>query len=165
MKAILNLVDFSEDDTIQDLAKEALEVLLLEVINNVNSEGAYYPAMARASDDDYIRPGDMFGRSIMRYLLTGLGPLPDTSNNDRVNIHLAVTDVNNLENILGSYREIIDTQSISVGIPIEDFDTFNDEINYPLSIEDRTVFQLSGNLYWIPETVNDTIDLINQFDL
>ncbi len=49
---------------IKNLAIQALDVLLLEIIDNVNSQGAFYPAMGRGVDTKYSDSTDMFGGTI-----------------------------------------------------------------------------------------------------
>merc|ERR1719461_1913164 len=95
MSALLNLADFSEDAMIQSMAVQALEVLLLSVIDNVNSNGAFYPAQASSATSRYLDVQDYTTNDMkVIYLLTGLGTMTDGTSDGSV--FVATTNQTNL---------------------------------------------------------------------
>jgi len=73
--ALLNLIDFAEDDEIRYLANEALTKLYKDALLFVNDKGVYYPTAGRTAVDKYASAYGSSMQSII-YLLTGLGQAP-----------------------------------------------------------------------------------------
>merc|ERR1719461_160230 len=164
MSALLNLADFSEDMMIQSMAVQALEVLLLSVIDNVNSNGAFYPAQARSKEGRYLDVQDYTSNDMkVIHLLTGLGTMTDGTSDGSV--FVATTNQTNLEGIMNAYTSTIDGKTTQHGIEVSVLSTFNDETKYPLSQDSRTCFQMQAGAFWIPEVVNDTLAFIEEYNL
>merc|ERR1711933_187461 len=73
--------------------------------------------------------------------------------------------MSNLAGIMDAYQSMINTKTTKHGIKIANFSNFNDEATYPLTADDRAVFQMSASAFWIPEFVQSTLSFINKYNL
>eukprot|EP01084_Bolivina_argentea_P245738 411354_1 len=160
MNALLNLADFSEDETIAQLAAGALQGLLKELVENVNDQGAFYPAQARSKDDQMRDPYNQ-GVFKVAHLLTGKGP--DVLTPSTFDAFLATTSVRNLAGVLGSWQPKIDGKTTTHGITISDFNMLQHD--HSLNNYDATAFKLSARLHWVPQVAADTIAFVNHYHL
>eukprot|EP01084_Bolivina_argentea_P245737 411353_1 len=154
MNALLNLADFSDDETIAGLAVDALQLLLKEFVDNVNNQGAFYPAQATSKDDKMKNPYNQ-GVFKISHLLTGKGP--DVVAASRFDAFLATTSVHHLAGVLGTWQSKIDGKTTIHGIPYFEDNSLN---NY-----DAIAFNLSAGLFWTPEVVEDTIAFVDYYGL
>eukprot|EP01083_Nonionella_stella_P316762 1150275_1 len=160
MNALLNLADFSEDETIAQLAADALRGQLKEFVENVNNQGAFYPAQARSKDDQMRDPYNQ-GVFKVAHLLTGKGP--DVLTPSTFDAFLATTSVRNLAGVLGSWQPKIDGKTTTHGITISDFNMLQHD--HSLNNYDATAFKLSARLHWVPQVAADTIAFVNHYHL
>eukprot|EP01083_Nonionella_stella_P182885 659291_1 len=160
MNALLNLADFSADDTIQTLAVDVLKRLLKEVVDNVNDCGAFYPAQV-CSNDALMK--DPYSHKIFPivHLLTGRGA--DVEEPSDWDVFLLTSSVHNLAGVLGSWTPTIGEKTTTHGIPLSEFATLKSD--YLLNDDDATAFKMSADMHWIPEVAPDTITFVDHFGL
>ena len=75
LSGLLNLYDFSEDTIIKELAKEAAQKLLMDLLKPTTDLGVFYPAAGRNYPSKYESAYGQNHSSLI-YLLTGFGELP-----------------------------------------------------------------------------------------
>ena len=154
LTGLLNLVDFCQDATIQDLAAQAALRLLQDILLLVNSEGVLFPAAGRNIVRMYLIPYDSNYNSIV-WLLTGLGEQPKTVYHVGAFLLSSTLDVSSLE-----WTPTTNTV-LNIGHDLDSTDT----IYKDLTRVDRTLAQWSFGGYFHPDTIDDTRALLDSYDL
>eukprot|EP01084_Bolivina_argentea_P056321 103105_1 len=118
LSALLNLVDFSQNPTIQSLAVDAVEVMLFGIVENLNSEGGFFPAQGRSLKQKFTENAADENAAKCWRLLTGLGPSVTSSSPG--NIFIAMTSMD-LSSVIDSYTSSIENKTTNIGIPLASF--------------------------------------------
>jgi len=154
MSALLNLADFSKDETIKQKAANAARKLIRQILQVVNDEGTFFPAAGRAFYNAYDREGRL--RPTI-YLLTGLGELTDDT--EISSVFFATTSIN-LSLVLNEWRAIRNI-TLHSGHTIDDGYT----IHGNLERQDRGIFQWSAGGYFHPDLAADFKWTLDYYDL
>src|SRR5690606_19378484 len=72
---LVNLADFSQDVQIKNLATQAAQKLLSDILLLTNDKGVFYPVAGRNYPGRYITPYHQNINNVI-YLLTGFGEAP-----------------------------------------------------------------------------------------
>jgi len=156
LSGLLNLVDFSQDTEIQNLAQQAAERLVTDLLKGVTTEGVLFPAAGRNLPGSYLEPYNTNYNSIV-WLMTGLGVEPTTIGH--VGAFLTTTqflDVTKIVPPQDPFYEILD---------IGHSPALTDVIYASLNRDDQTLAQFSFGGYFHPYIVKDTIDLFDEYGL
>ncbi len=156
LAALLNLADFAEDAEIKDLARQAAQKLLTELLSITNDYGVMYPAAGR---NYYGRYSNFYNQNISSiiYLLTGFGEVPNDASHSGG--FLATSSVD-FTSVINSWTATIDTV-YHIGHPIESFDT----ILQAQSPGDKVIFQWSSGSYFHPVVALESAQMITDSNL
>jgi hypothetical protein len=154
LSGLLNLVDFCQDATIQDLATRATLRLLSDFVKCINSEGVCFPTAGRNQVSNYLEPYDSNYNSIV-WLLTGLGTQPTTVYHVGAFLVTSNIDVSSIE------WTPTENTVLSIGHPLSQ----TDDIYKDLTRVDRTLAQWSFGGYFHPDVIDDTQTLLEEYDL
>ena len=154
LSGLLNLADFSKDETIKILAQQAAQRLITECLLFVNDKGVFFPAAGRANVSQYMNAYD-HNYTRLIYLITGLGE--EQNRPSHIGAFIATTDLNMLD-MIESFEDKINTvissgHALSAGV-------HND-----LNRFDRTLFQWSSGGYFHPDVAKDTTWLMKHMKL
>ena len=78
LSGLLNLADFSQDAEIKDLATQAAQLLLKDLIKLTNDKGVFFPIAGRNYPGKYESAYGQNHNSLI-YLLTGFGEIPTSA--------------------------------------------------------------------------------------
>ena len=152
---LLNLVDFTEDEEIANLAEQAVKRLLKDVLLLVNDKGVFYPTAGRNEVSRYL---NAYGSGIQKlnYLLTGLGK-PATPH---IGVSALATSKINVDDVIESWNAEVN-QTYYYGHPLSKAD----EIHSMLSREDKIIFNWSAGAYFHPLAAVNTLWQIKNYDM
>ncbi len=156
LSGLLNLYDFTEDQTIKNLAMQVAQRLLKDILKPTTSLGVYFPAAGRNYPEKY-RTAYGQNHNGLIYLLTGLGETPSGASHS--GSFLATSNLP-VDDVIASWTPYLDT-SIQIGHPIESsFDILSD-----LSTRDRLLFQWTFGGYFHPLIAEESFDLLTEYDI
>ncbi|MEZ5009459.1 MAG: T9SS type A sorting domain-containing protein [Chitinophagales bacterium] len=145
---LLNLVDFAEDQEIQDLATKAVTRLLNDAMLFLSSQGVYYPPGGRTTYSKYFTPKSTDMANVL-YLITGLGE-PVTSAG--IGSTALATSTFDAIGLLNDWQQDL-TMTFKNGHPLSKAR----EIHAALDRKDRVIFQWSSGAYFHPTVANDLL--------
>ena len=152
MSALLNLADFSGDETIKALATGAVKRLLSEVLWATNDLGVFFPAAGRSNTGKYLN-AYTGNHSKIIYVLTGLGHETDSASAGSAFISTTEVDM----------TDVIESRTEVENISISNGHGINAAVNTSLSKQDRVLFQWSFGGYFHPDTWSDTFWAIDDY--
>lgn len=154
LSALLNLADFSEDQEIKNLARQAAERLIKTCLLFVNDQGAFFPAAGRAHLNKYT---DAYAQNYARliYLVTGLGKKPSVSS--PIGNFIATTDLD-MSGIIASFETNVDEI-------LHNGHALSADVHAHLNRFDQTMFQWSYGGYLHEQCIENTAWLINKMRL
>ncbi len=156
LNALLNIYDFSSDIEIKNLSNECIKILLKQFSEVINKNGTMYCAAGRTYDRFKISSDNNNCNKLM-YLLTGLSSETSIS---PIGSFFATTSFLPKEDYITAYH----TNYEKVYKISHSEDEFK-KIYNNLSLADRTIFQWSAGNYFNPENVDDTVRLMNNYNL
>lgn len=151
LTGLLNLADFSQDVEIKNLATQAAQRLLKDLLMLTNDKGVFYPVAGR---NYYSKYGTPYGQNHnnLIYLLTGMGQAP--LSNSHAGGFLASTSIP-LDTVISSWTPDLDLtyhigHSLDTGFIL----------NSGLSHLDKVLFQWSSGAYFHPQVAAETAQLL-----
>ncbi len=148
---LVNLADFSQDAQIKNLATQAAQKLLSDILLLTNDKGVFFPVAGRNYPSKYINPyGE--NHNSLTYLLTGFGVAPQGSSASGA--FLATSDLP-VDVVIDSWTAELDT-SFYIGHTLDS----GFVLNSGMSHIDRVVFQWSSGAYFHPDVVLETTQLL-----
>lgn len=156
LNALLNIYDFSSDIEIKNLSNECIKILLKQFSEVINKNGTMYCAAGRTYDRCKLNSDGNNCNKLM-YLLTGLSSETSIS---PIGSFFATTSFLPKEDYITAYH----TNYEKVYKISHSEDEFK-KIYNNLSLADRTIFQWSAGNYFNPENVDDTVSLMNNYNL
>jgi len=157
LSGLLNLADFSEDAEIKDLATQAAQKLLKDILMLANDKGTFFPAAGRNYVPKYQSPYGQ-NHSALIYLLTGKGQVP--ANTSHASGFLASSTLP-VDDVINSWTPDLNT-IYSIGHTLQDGIS---NINNTMSSKDKVIFQWSSGAYFDPLTAYSTANLIKTLNL
>ncbi len=156
LTGLLNLADFAEDAEIKNLATQASQILLKDLLMLTNDKGVFFPAAGRNYFGKYDSPYGQNHNNLI-YLLTGFGDVPGDASHAGGFLASSLLDV---DDVIDSWVAELDT-IYSIGHTLEE----SFFINSALSDLDRTLAQWSGGAYFHPLMALETGRLIEDSNL
>uniref|UniRef100_A0A6C0HB54 Uncharacterized protein n=1 Tax=viral metagenome TaxID=1070528 RepID=A0A6C0HB54_9ZZZZ len=156
LSALLNIYDFTSNETIKELAKNCILILLQQFSEVISQNGTMFCSAGRTYNR-YKVTSDGNNCNKLMHLLTGLS---NENTISTIGTFFATTTFNPMMNYITPYHKNYEkTYIISHG------DNEFKKIYNNLSFVDRTLFQWSAGNYFNPENVDDTVKLINDYNL
>jgi hypothetical protein len=156
LTGLLNLADFSEDMEIKNLAAQAAQILLKDILMLTNDKGVFFPAAGRNYFGKYDSPYGQNHNNLI-YMLTGLGEAPDGASHAGGFLATSTLDV---DDMITSWVAEMDTV-YSIGHTIEE----GFILNSALSDVDRIFAQWSAGAYFHPAVALESGILVNDSNL
>ncbi|MEX0811306.1 MAG: T9SS type A sorting domain-containing protein [Chitinophagales bacterium] len=150
LSGLLNLADFAQDPIIKDLATQAAQRLLTELLMVTNDKGVFYPAAGRNYYGKYENPYNQNHYNLV-YLLKGFGPVPSKASHGGGFLASSGIDVSD---VISSWRAEMDT-IYKIGHSIDSVKI----IHQNQSHVDRIMFQWSSGCYFHPDFAQETAQL------
>jgi hypothetical protein len=151
LSGLLNLADFAQDTEIKDLATQASQRLLKDLLMLTNDQGTFYPAAGRNYWGKYATPYGQNHNNLI-WLLTGMGEVPGGASHAGAFLATSTLPV---DSIISSWTPNLDTlyhigHTLNAGFAINSSQA-------PL---DKTIFQWSSGGYFHPDVVEETANLL-----
>ncbi|MGE3823342.1 MAG: hypothetical protein AB7G44_03905, partial [Bacteroidia bacterium] len=151
LSGLLNLADFAEDQEIKDLATQASQILLKDILMLTNDKGVFFPAAGRNYFGKYDNAYGQNHNNLI-YLLTGFGEVPESTSH--AGGFLATSTIP-VDDVIDSWVPELDT-IYSIGHSLESSFSINSE----LSDVDRVMAQWSVGIYFYPLVAYESGKLI-----
>jgi hypothetical protein len=156
VSGLLNLADFSQDVQIKNLATQAVQRLLTDLLMLTNDKGVFFPAAGRNYPGKYVTPyGE--NHSDLIYLLTGFGNAPASASG--LGAFLA-TSALPVDTVINSW-----TPQLNFVYHIGHTLDSGFVINSNMSFLDKVVFQWSSAAYFHPDVVEETVQILRDYNL
>lgn len=159
LSALLNLVDFSEDAEIRELATGAAHRLLQDILLVTNDEGILFSAAGR-SNDGYRRNGSGGNINRIIYLLTGLGK-ESVRTPSPAGVMLATSGLEITDEVFEYFAKNLN-MNYSVGHSLGDA---RNSIYADFPREERVPFYWSQGAYFHPDVAADTAWFASKYQL
>lgn len=156
LNGLLNLADFATDTTIKNLAIQASQKLLKDMLMCTNSLGVCYPAAGRNYYGKYEDPYSENYNNLV-WLLTGFGQQQTGPSPGGVVLASSSLPV---DTIISSWTPHLDTTLI-IGHTLDSGFVINDS----LQVCDKVLFQWSSGAYFHPEVAAQTSQLLTDSNL
>lgn len=157
LSGLLNLADFSQDAEIKDLATQAAQLLLKDLIKLTNDKGVFFPIAGRNYPGKYESAYGQNHNSLI-YLLTGFGEIPTSASHSGGFLSTSSIEVSTVTN---SWTSTLNT-SFTLGHTLQNGIS---NINNLMSKNDKTIFQWSSGAYFDPLTATSTFQLLKDLNL
>lgn len=151
LSGLLNLADFARDAQIKDLATQASQKLLEELLMLTNDKGVFFPAAGRNYPSKYETPYGQNHNNLI-YLLTGFGDAPSGASASGAFLASSTLPV---DTVIYSWTPKLDTL-YHIGHTLDS----GFVINSQMSQVDKVVFQWSSGAYFHPAVVSETVQLL-----
>ncbi|MES2619383.1 MAG: T9SS type A sorting domain-containing protein [Bacteroidota bacterium] len=151
LSGLLNLADFAQDAQIKDLATQASQKLLDELLMLTNDKGVFFPVAGRNYPSKYETPYGQSHNNLI-YLLTGFGQAPTGASAGGAFLASSTLPV---DSVIYSWTPTLDTL-YHIGHTLDS----GFIINSAMSSVDKTVFQWSSGAYFHPDVVSQTVQLL-----
>lgn len=148
---LVNLADFAQDPEIKDLATQAAQKLLVELMWQTNNLGVFFPAAGRNYPSKYDNPYGQNHNNLI-YLITGMGQPPVKASASGAFLATSSLQVNSVS---ASWQPVVNT-TYHIGHTLQDGFTINANQQHT----DRIVFQWSSGAYFHPDVVQETAQLL-----
>lgn len=154
---LCNLADFSQDAEIKDLATQASQLLLKDLLKLTNDKGVFFPVAGRNYPGKYDDAYDQNHNNLI-YLLTGFGQAPGGASHSGGFLSTSTIPV---DDIISSWTPTLNTtytqgHTLADGI---------NNINNTMSTKDRVIFQWSSGAYFDPLVAQSTFQLVKDLNL
>jgi hypothetical protein len=156
LSALLNIYDFTANETIKELSKKCILLLLQQFSEVINQTGTMYCSSGRTYNR-YKVVSDGNNCNKLMYLLTGLS---NENSISPIGTFFATTSFIPIMDYITPYHKNYE-KTYMISHADNDFK----KIYNNLSFVDRTLFQWSAGNYFNPENVDDTVKLINDYNL
>ena len=156
LNGLLNLADFATDTVVKNLAIQASQRLLTDMLMVTNSIGTCYPTAGRNYYGKYETPYDQNYNNLI-WLLTGFGQQQTGPSPGGVVLASSSLPV---DGIIASWKPHLDTTLI-IGHTLAAGLVLNDS----LTTTDRVLFQWSSGGYFNPEICQATAQLLTDSNL
>jgi hypothetical protein len=153
---LLNLADFSQDVQIKNLAIQASQKLLSEILLLTNDKGIFFPVAGRNFAGRYIEPYKQNAYNLI-YLLTGFGEAPQGAS---ASGPFLATSTLPVDTVINSWKAEVD-MVYSIGHSLDSGFVLNSN----MSATDKIVFQWSSGAYFHPAVVFETVSLLADSNL
>ncbi len=157
LSGLLNLADFSQDAEIKDLATQAAQLLLKDLIKLTNDKGVFFPIAGRNYPGKYESAYNQNHNSLI-YLLTGFGEIPTSASHSGGFLSTSSIEVSAVTN---SWTPTLNT-TFTIGHTLQNGIS---NINNLMSKNDKTIFQWSSGAYFDPLTATATFQLLKDLNL
>jgi hypothetical protein len=156
LAGLLNLADFSQDTVVKNLAIQASQLLMKDMLILTNDKGVLYPTAGRNYADHYSNP---YGANITSpiWLLTGFGQMPGGASHCGGFISTSTIPV---DTVIQSWVPTVDTTFI-MGQTLDSAYAYNSS----LDSVDRIMFQWSAGAYFNPQFAVGSFTLIGDSSL
>ncbi len=151
LSGILNIADFAQDAQIKNLAIQAAQRLLIDMLRFTNNKGVYFPVAGRNYPGKYETPYDQNHNNLI-YLLTGMGQAPTGASAAGPFLSSSTLAV---DTVINSWLPVLDT-AFFIGHTLDT----GFIINSGMSWVDKIVFQWSSGAYFHPQVVSETVQLL-----
>jgi len=156
LSGLLNLADFSQDAQIKNLATQASQRLLKDLLMLTNDKGVFFPSAGRNYPGKYETPyGQNHNGPI--YLLTGLGDAPTNASGSG---SFLATSTLPVDSVIDSWASQLD-MVYHIGHSLDS----GFVINSNMSKLDKAVFQWSSGAYFHPDVVVETVHILRDYNL
>lgn len=157
LSGLLNLADFSQDAEIKNLATQAAQLLLKDLLKLTNDKGVLFPIAGRSYPSKYENAYGANHNHLI-YLLTGMGDAP--TGVSHAGGFLATSSLP-IDDIYNSWSPVLNTRytighSLKEGI---------NNINNQMSSKDKVIFQWSSGAYFHPDVSISTFKLLSDLNL
>ena len=156
LNGLLNLADFAQDTVIKNLAIQASQRLLTDMLMATNNIGVCYPTAGRNYYGKYETPYDQNYNNLI-WLLTGFGQQQTRPSPGGVVLASSSLPV---DGIISSWKAHLDTTLI-IGHSLDTGFVINDS----LSPCDKVLFQWSSGAYFHPDVAEETGQLLTDSNL
>ena len=156
LSALLNIYDFAANGIVKELSKTCILILLQQFSEVINQNGTMYCSSGRTYNR-YKIVSDGNNCNKLMYLLTGLS---NENTISHIGTFFATTSFIPIMNYITPFHKNYEKTYI-ISHSDNDFKTIYNN----LSFVDRTIFQWSAGNYFNPENVDDTVKLINDYNL
>ncbi len=151
LSGLLNLADFAQDAQIKNLATQASQKLLAELLMLTNDKGVFFPVAGRNYPSKYETAYGQSHNNLI-YLLTGFGQAPGAASAGGAFLASSTLPV---DSVIYSWTPTLDTlyhigHSLDSGLVI----------NSQMAPVDKVVFQWSSGAYFHPSVVSETVQLL-----
>jgi hypothetical protein len=156
LSGLLNLADFSQDIEIKNLATEAAQLLLIDILKITNNKGVFFPVAGRNYVGKYETAYGQNHNNLI-YLLTGMGQVETGSH---AGAFLATSSIL-VDDVINSWTPTLNT------IYTQGHTLLNgvNNINNTMSTKDKVIFQWSSGGYFHPDVAKSTFQLLNNLNL
>ena len=155
--ALLNLVDFSTDAQVQSKAELCVDRLIGDWMVVTNSLGSAYPAAGRNYDILYQKQQWLS----MMWMALGLSDFDGNKwRGDFAGSFLATSSYD-LERVANKWSPV-ENRVLSFGHPVDQHQNIHSSLENRV---DQILFQWSAGGYAMPETIEDTVWLLAEYDL
>ena len=156
LAGLLNLADFSQDTVIKNLAVQAAQLLMKDMLILTNDQGVIFPTAGRNYASHYEGP---YGANINSdiWLLTGLGQAPTSASHSGGFLSTSTIPV---DPVIQTWAPTLDTTFI-MGQTMDSAYAYNSS----LDSLDRIIFQWSAGAYFNPKFVASSYTLITDSNL
>lgn len=151
LTGLLNLADFAQDIQIKNLATQAAQRLLKDLLMLTNDKGVYFPVAGRNYPGKYESAYGQNHNNLI-YLLTGLGIAP--TNASHAGGFLASSSLP-VDSVIASWTPQLDI-IYHIGHTLDS----GFVINSAMSAVDKVVFQWSSGAYFHPDVAQQTVQLL-----
>jgi hypothetical protein len=151
LSGLINLADFSQDAQIKQLAIQASQRMLKDLLLLTNDKGVFYPTAGRNYYGKYLSPYGQNHNNLI-YLLTGMGDMPRQASHAGGFLASSSLEV---DSVIGSWVANLDTQRYN-GHTLDS----GRVINQNITGIDKTIFQWSSGGYFHPLVVQETATLL-----
>lgn len=151
LSGLLNLADFSQDVQIKNLATQAAQRLLKDLLMLTNDKGVFFPVAGRNYPGKYENPYGQNHNNLI-YLLTGFGQAPVKASHAG---GFLATSTLPVDSVIASWTPVMDTL-LTIGHSLDS----GFVLNSGMSPVDKIVFQWSSGAYFHPDVVQETVQLL-----
>ena len=157
LAGLINLADFSQDTVVKNLAIQASQLLMKDILILTNDQGVLYPTAGRNYADHYDGPYG-YNISSVIWMLTGFGQMPIGASHCGGFLSTSSIPV---DAVIQSWVPTMDTTFIMGGQTLDSAYAYNSS----LDSLDRIVFQWSAGAYFNPQFVTPSYELITDSNL
>ena len=157
LSGLLNLADFSQDTVVKNLATQASQLLMKDMLIIMNDQGVLFPTAGRNYPASYENP---YGQDIssLLWLITGRGQMPGGPSHS--GCFLATSSIA-IDSVAQSWVPTLDTTFIMGSQTLQQDYAYNSS----LDSVDRVVFQWSAGAYFNPEFALQSYNLLTDSNL
>jgi hypothetical protein len=148
---LVNLADFSQDIEIKNLAAQAAQRLLSDLLLLTSDKGVFFPVAGRNYPSKYTNPYGENHNDLV-YLLTGFGEPPLAASASGPFLATSSLEV---DNVIDSWQPEVN-MVYNIGHTLQE----GFALNSSMSKVDKVVFQWSSGAYFHPEVVMETANLL-----